>query len=257
LSTLPGFTYHLQAGDIVSVTIVDAPTINIASLTTPASHGYRIFNLATSDFNVDVVNNKIVLHPSTLIGEPVLVKIVIQTKAFHLNGDFQFFFGDEPLQVGQPVVDSNNQLVLDGNGHVVLYTAATIVDSRGNQKFHRRGELVYTLVSTVWTPATYTTSDLRKYLGNEPVLYVGGEPAFFTSADAVETAQTYHQITLGQQPADPSKPSAANKVQLLGVVGTPISGDTFTLRFGTEIAANTTTLLPFKRHGGANPGGAR
>ena len=192
---------------------------------------------------MDVVNNKITCTHDDR--EPVLVKIVIQTKVFPLKPHFHFF-GDDPLQTGQPVVDSNNQLVLDGNGNVVLYTAATIVDRQGNQKFHRRGEQIYHLDGTTWTPSVYTTSDLRKYLGNEPVLYVGGEPAFYTAADSVLTPQTFHQITLGQQPMNPAAPSAANKVQLLGVIGTPAGSDRFTLTFGNaSVSANKTGPLSF------------
>ena len=184
LASLAGFGYQLKAGDRVNVTLV---------------RGSRIVNLSASEFSVDVANNRILLTPSVANRSTVsvTVKVTIATPAFHQNGDPRYYFGDEALQAGQPVVDSLNNLVRDDQNNVVLYTAATIKDSRGRTKYHRRGEPVFTLQNGTWAPATYTASDPKRYLGNEPVLYLGGEPVFASSSQPVQTTENPHRITLG------------------------------------------------------------
>ncbi len=207
-------TLTLLPGDIISVTVFDAPELNAANPNGATAHGSNAFSLTGAQ--VQVVNShRIALFPTAAINEAVIVKVVIQKAARHADGDFQFYFGDEPLTINKPVVDANNGLVLDAAGKMVLFVAATIVDSQGNPKFHRRGELVYRFDTTQkqWVPATYTAADPRLYLGNEPVLYVGGEAAYYTSADPIQANQTCHRVTLAEQPANPGTASAGNKVQ--------------------------------------------
>src|SRR5204863_2429847 len=112
----------------------------------------NIFNLDPTEFTVTpaagagahdtVALNRLSLSHKA-ITDAVLVKVVIEHRATHQAGDEQFYFGDEPLQVGQPVVDAEGNLTTDASGNMVLYTASTVVDRLGNQKYHQTGEPVY------------------------------------------------------------------------------------------------------------------
>ena len=134
LGSLAGFAYHLGAGDLVSVTVYD---------------GTKIFNLAPGDFSVagDVVT---LLNTVATGSASVVVKTVVATPAVHAAGDPKYYVGSDSaaaqaaigrsglLQIGDAVVDVSGQLVIDGNGAVVLHTAETIGTNRTEENTFRR-----------------------------------------------------------------------------------------------------------------------
>ena len=74
------------------------------------------------------------------------------------------------------------------------------VTYRIGAKLHRRGEPVYELVADQWVEVTYpggqSTANEKRYLGNEPWLYVGGEASFYTASDAIQDPADYHRLVL-------------------------------------------------------------
>ena len=169
-SQVVALPYDIATGDLINVTVYQARR---SSIRPPRSSTWTSAAIPWTS-----------RRPTS---GPVTVKVTIATPAFHANGDLQFYTGLENLQVGQPVVDSNNNLVYDSKG-VVLYTAATILDSRNNVKKHSRGEPVFINVNGTWKNATYTSTDPAFYLGNEPIVYLGGEPAYFSVPPTLEQA---------------------------------------------------------------------
>jgi len=116
LDTVAGFAYDLGAADQVAVTVYD---------------GTRIFSLAASAFAVNATDNTLTLSSAVpTAGAQVTVTVVIATPAVHDADDPQQYFGNEPLQVGQPIVDSQGNLVLDALGAVALHTAETVGKNR-------------------------------------------------------------------------------------------------------------------------------
>ena len=176
-------SYALKSGDLVSVTIED---------------GSDIFNLSSSEVSFSVANDSITITPSAAhqIGHSVTAKFTIETPATYSGGEPVFYFGDEPIQVGQPVTDSQGNLVFDAQG-VVLQTDASRRDSKGNVKLHGRGEPVYVLVGGKWTQAVHAAGDPILALGNEPVVSIAGDPSFFSTSDPVQSADSLHRLAFG------------------------------------------------------------
>jgi hypothetical protein len=233
LATLAGFNYQLQTTDLVSVTIMDPPAINTANLNAAANHGFKIFDLPLSEFTVDFVNNEITLNPSAAdqTADPVIVKISIQSRAFHSNGDPKQYFGNEPLQAGQPVVQNDN-LVLSsatltgnptltfrsgGNGGTITrnagswsadgYKVGDTIQVRGTQ--HNDGNYTITAINTSGTILTVAELHL---LDEGPV----------TSAQLRDTTHTSASV-----------PSAAS----VTLAFSNSAGSTVTLSTGTWSAA--------------------
>jgi Ca2+-binding RTX toxin-like protein len=113
-SGLSGFSYHLKAGDLVNLVVYQ---------------GTAIYDLPAADFTVNTAANTITLAANANLAGVTQIALSIQTLAFHAAGDPQYYYGNEPLQLGQPVVDSTGHLVLATGGQVELYTAATIGDN--------------------------------------------------------------------------------------------------------------------------------
>ncbi len=112
LNSLAGFSYRLKAGDVVHLV---------------AYRGTAILDLPASDYTVNTAANTITIsNPSATLAGVSEIALSIATQAYHAAGDPMYYFGNEPLQVGQPVVNSTGSLVLDSNGQVELYTPATI-----------------------------------------------------------------------------------------------------------------------------------
>ena len=116
--------HDLTADDGVTVTVI---------------FGTVIFNLSGSDIVVDELADTVAVplsidlpkwdpaDPTVAIGfDEAIFKVTIAVEAVHQDGDQRFYFGTEPLVVGQPVVDSVDQLVLDEFGEVALHTEETI-----------------------------------------------------------------------------------------------------------------------------------
>ena len=136
-----------------------------------------------------------------------VVKVTLQTTKYHQIGDAKLYDGTEAVQVGDPVTDSENQLVLDSQGEVVLYTAATTHDAYGRQIHHRRGAHVLRFDAEFgWVEATYTAADLVVpvpvlRLGNEARLYLGGELAYAIASDPVSADTVVYHVAIAGDPA--------------------------------------------------------
>ncbi len=111
LSSLIGFSYQLKPGDLVNLVVYQ---------------GTAIYDLPISDFTVNTSANTITLNPNADLTGVTEIALSIATQAYHAKGDPEYYYGTEPLQIGQPVVDSTGNLVLTSNDQVELYTAATI-----------------------------------------------------------------------------------------------------------------------------------
>src|SRR5207244_1889059 len=137
------------------------------------------------------------------------VFVTLETQAFYAVGDGKFYFGTEDVQQNEPVTDSQNNLVYDNDGNVVLYTAATIVDAHNNPIKHRRGAPILRFDNQFgWIEDTYTLADFangqiaKKYLGREPKLYLGGELAYASAADAVLDDTTVYHVGVASSNVD-------------------------------------------------------
>ena len=108
--------YDLKAGDNVYVTVF---------------RGTRIENLRSDQFAVTtgLANDTLTINAGLFAG-PVTVKVVIATPAQHKAGDAKYYFGDEAIQAGRPVTDSQGNLTFDDQGDVRLYSAVDLTQSR-------------------------------------------------------------------------------------------------------------------------------
>ena len=101
----------MKAGDIVNLVIYQ---------------GTAIYQVPAADFTINTGDNTITLHSGAIPTGVSEIAVSIATQAYHAAGDPIFYYGFEPLQVGQPVVNSSGSLVYGTNDQVELYTAATI-----------------------------------------------------------------------------------------------------------------------------------
>ena len=108
---LSGFFYQLKPGDLVNLV---------------AYQGTAIYDLPAADFTVNTSADTITLSPNANLTGVTEIALSIATQAYHAKGDPKYYYGTEPLQIGQPVVDSTGNLVLNSSDQVELYTAATI-----------------------------------------------------------------------------------------------------------------------------------
>ena len=109
------------------------------------------------------------------------------TLQYHEAGDQRFYFGDEPVLVGQPKVTKSGTVFFlerDTDGDVVLHEGdgTFALDSSGNVLRHRKGEPVYLPDGTI---ATYNGGEPRLYQGGEGKVYFGGELARHANTDPV------------------------------------------------------------------------
>ena len=98
------------------------------------------------------------------------------------------YYGDEAVQDGQPLVDSQGKLLRTDTGVLITYTddpndpgltADTVTkvfyqDSKGNPIYHRRRESIY---NNDGSRQFYSGGDVQRYFGDEPRLFFGGEIA--------------------------------------------------------------------------------
>ena len=158
-----------------------------------------IFELAATEFTRTGDDLTILLAASGFL----TVDVTMETPVPNQIGDPLLYFGNEAVAAGQPVVDSQGGLVVDNDGNVILYTASTIVDSRGRPILHRRGSAVlrFDTPSNMWVDATFTAADvllhpIQRRLGKEPKLYLGGELAYYSAADPVAVDTTLYHVGL-------------------------------------------------------------
>ncbi|MCX5670049.1 MAG: hypothetical protein NTU94_01835, partial [Planctomycetota bacterium] len=149
------------------------------------------------------------------------VKVVatFALRAFHAAGDLKRYFGDEVIQVGQPVVDDNGDLVIVETeaGATIVATYTDNMDDPGladgtkvfwrnslekakagfatQPLYHRRGEVVYKSDGNGgFVEGTFAGGEPVEYLGNEPRRYFGGERAFYAANDVVQESQALSRI---------------------------------------------------------------
>ncbi|MFC1859388.1 beta strand repeat-containing protein, partial [Thermodesulfobacteriota bacterium] len=201
--TPPTFVFNsgFGIGDTLDLSILGYNLNDADSIVITILRDSEVSQLAGNEFDVDPSDpQKIVLN--TAIAGKVSVKVVIAVQAVHESGEPIYYFGDEALQVGQAQVDTQGNLVLDESGAVALHTAETIVDAKGEQKFHKRGEPVYVLNNGEWVIDTYDGGEAKLYLGNEAWIYYGGEPAFYNEAELLRENWNFQRISLDATGAD-------------------------------------------------------
>ncbi|MFC1533492.1 hypothetical protein ACFL7M_09040, partial [Thermodesulfobacteriota bacterium] len=209
----------LNSGDIVRVTVFN---------------GTQIYRLAETEFIVDTAQNRITLDPVTEITDPVTIKVVIATQAFNEAGDPKLYFGDEYVEVGQPVVDFNGNIKLDETGKAILHTTDTIMHSRGEPVYDYIGG--DTTSPDSWVQATYSGGEPRYTLGNEPKRYLGGEQAYYTAADPVQAAETYQRVGIEDQQTGSGEPGVILYRGLNQVDVTLGTGDNLVTVVNTHLA---------------------
>ena len=193
LNTLAGFTYRLKAGDLVSLV---------------EYKGTAIVDLPAADYTVNTAANTITLiNPAANLAGVSEIALSIATQAYHAAGDPRYYFGSEPLQVGQPVVDSSGNLVLGANGQVELYTAATIGDN-ATQYFDFNGGVSNTETFTLntapngYTDVTVAGTDLSPSEYSVSGTQVTVTPSFMP-AQGSQVVITYRLSVLDHQTGEP------------------------------------------------------
>ena len=201
---------------VFTVSTVELPnqasaTFTVAGLSASARHTVTVIDRRQTGNNwiytlVEGVDYTVSGNTITFTGftpsQFTAVKVTLETQAYHAEGDGKFYFGTEPVLVGQPVVDSSGNIALDNDGNVVLYTAATIFDAQHRQILHKRGAPILRLDSEFgWIPDTYTAAEAATnipvlYLGKEPKLYLGGELAYASAAAAATVDTTVDHVSL-------------------------------------------------------------
>ena len=251
-----GGTFNIPAGAQIGVTIYDDS---------------NIFDLAPGEFTVS--GNQVLLNNLTAghtTSAPITVKLTIAVPKTHAAGDAVQYVGNEPVMIGQPVVDSQGGLQQDDQGNLIVYTAQTASEDKqaiyyytgsgqrltlaapatGNlvvmfgttqlttsdytltttntstptgtvpvsaltlspsatfalgttititytgPVLHASGDPVYTFNGTNWVQERYAGGEPALTTGAGAVFYRGGEQAYYTTADPVQTPLTLQRITV-------------------------------------------------------------
>ena len=98
LASLPGFNFTLTSADLVNVTV---------------DQGTAIANLPANQFTVDLASDTITLAAGVSLVGIDRVEVSIAAPAVHEAGDPVLYYGDEPIMVGQPVVNGSGSVVQD------------------------------------------------------------------------------------------------------------------------------------------------
>ncbi|MEY2518221.1 MAG: large repetitive protein, partial [bacterium] len=180
--------------------------------------GTLIYNLAPDKYTVDFANDEIDLGSGLpFAGRAVTLKVTIAVPAVQAAGDPVLWYGDEPLAIGQPIVDSGGNLVYDAAGQVALHTAATIApvkrqaftfrpDAAGKQAFTLElaprtdlGAITVLFNGVALTSSQYTLTTVTKTVSPR-----GATPwttAIETSGDAALGSRTVVTYVLTVDPA--------------------------------------------------------
>ncbi|MGZ6715887.1 MAG: hypothetical protein ACXVFG_14140, partial [Gaiellaceae bacterium] len=181
--------FDVATGDLVAVTVYD-PALTLGR--------GLVFNLNSSEFTVNTGTDTV----AVLVGmsQFLTFSVTVAKAAKHVAGDQKQYFGDEALNVGDPIVDANGNLAVDVNGVVRLHTTATISAAGG---FHRRGEVVLKQnPQGFWVPDTFVGGEAVLYLGNEAKRFFGGEPVFGSLTDPATAGATFQHIAASSMPGD-------------------------------------------------------
>jgi hypothetical protein len=222
-SNVPGWALDFQRSNQSTDPLDPSRTITLEPdrvVAVIASSDMGIFALERVDvspsdnqFSFDPATGEITLgtitHPVADSTTGVSLEVSLALLAFHETGGNvqKRYFGDEEVQVGQPVVQKagDNFAVLElEDGTVVTYTddenAADVddslvyyVNSKGEIILHQRGEPVFLADGT---PDTYAQGDPMRYVGNEPQIYFGGEQAYYNSSEPVQVPVDVHRVSL-------------------------------------------------------------
>ena len=149
------------------------------------------------------------IDPSRIAGT-VELTVTLALQLVHRTGDVERWFGDEEVANGDPVVlqqGGNFVLSFAEDGVTVLtYTSSATVaasdatkvfwlDSRGNHILQKRGAPVFELVSGQWQETPAVAGTPVRLVGNEPVIYFGGERVYYAATDAKQDARDVHRLT--------------------------------------------------------------
>ena len=154
------------------------------------------------------------LAPADEIDEPLTLKVVIQRRAMFESGDPVLYFGDEQVQPGDPVLDSNGNLriiVVDGKELVVTYTdddqdsgiddGTKVLSTNADPIFHGRRDPVWVNIADV-----SVADDLRNIPGafvqalftNDPSDVEEGPPRVAAEELCAELAPLFDLVRLSE-----------------------------------------------------------
>ncbi|MDB4265389.1 hypothetical protein N9891_01425, partial [bacterium] len=174
-----------------------------------------IFALEPSDYSLDATTGVLTITgvDANQVSGDVSVRAHLALTAFHREGDAVRYFGDEAVQAGQPVVDlvgSEYVIRTTTDGTQILYTSDAglalgdafelITDSSGDAVTQLRGAPVLNLVGDEWVEVTITRAQqdaltVQRYLGNEALIYFGGEQAYNSASDPILESQVVTRIS--------------------------------------------------------------
>ncbi len=216
LTNLQGFTYQLEAGDIVNLVVYQ---------------GTKIYQLPAADFTVNTSASTITVNLGADLTGVTEIAVSIATRAYHAAGEPIYYYGFEPLQVGQPVVSSGS-LVIGSNGQVELYTPATI-GNNATQIFDYDGGTTNTETFTlkavpdgyidVTIPGTDLPSGAINLVGNQVTV----SPSFMPAQDS-QVVITYRLSLLDHQSGEPVYVQTKGATQNFDYASTT-NTETFTL----------------------------
>ena len=174
-----------------------------------------IFALDPSDYSFDEASGLLTITgvDSNKVSGDVSIRTHLALTAFHREGDTVRYFGDEAVQNGQPVVQKvGSEFVISttADGAQILYTSdaglalqdgfAPITETNGDAITQLRGAPIFDFIGGQWTERTITRAQqnnltVQRYLGNEALIYFGGEQAYNSASDAILEEQVVTRIS--------------------------------------------------------------
>ena len=113
---------------------------------------------------------------------------------------------------------------------------------------HSRGEPVYSCTGNTCTQLTYAPGSTVTTLGDEPVLHIGGEQAYYSNADPVLDPAQVNRLTItGATGATGTLPS--------DIIYSGLASVTVSLGNGNNKLTVDTSVLPVSTHGTGGDGG--
>ena len=107
---------------------------------------------------------------------------------------FKAVIGGTTLTLGTDYTLSGRSLTITTTK--ALTVGASIGISYVGAVLHQRGEPEYTCTQTACTELTYKGTERALTVGNEPILYTGGQQVFYTAADPKQVGQAADQLTI-------------------------------------------------------------
>ena len=177
-----------------------------------------IYALAPSEYSFNTTSDEnsgvltITGIDANKVSGDVSIRAHLAVTAFHREGDVVRYFGDENVQNGQPVVDkvgSEFVIRVTTDGTPIRYTNNTtqakgdafeLTTKNGVAIKHLRGAPVFDPLNSQWVERTITRAQqneltVQRYLGNEALIYFGGEQAYNSATDAILEKQVVTRIS--------------------------------------------------------------